>query len=76
MEIVNWGWVILVGLVMAINGVCMFVSPRAWFRLSGWLRAQGSFTEDRLATRWGVIHVRLTGAMILAIIAWVIYDML
>jgi len=73
---VDWCWAILIGLIMAINAVFMLFSPRAWFRLPGWLRAQGSFTEDRLATRWGVIHVRLTGAMILAAIAWVLYEML
>lgn len=77
MEIVNWCWAILVGLIMAINASFMLVSPQAWFRrLPGWLRGQGSFTEDRLATRWGVIHVRLTGAMILAAIAWVLYEIL
>ena len=76
-EIVNWCLAISVGLIMAINASFMLVSPHAWFRrLPGWLRAQGSFTEDRLATNWGVTHVRLTGAMILAAIAWVLYEML
>lgn len=71
MEIVVWCWVISVGLVMAINAVFMLVSPDAWFRLPGLLRAQGEFS-----TAWGAIHVRLTGAMILAAIAWVLYEML
>jgi hypothetical protein len=76
-EIVNWCLAISVGLIMAINAVFMLFSPHAWFRrLPGWLRAQGSFTEDRLATHWGVIHVRLTGAMILAAIVWVLYEIL
>jgi hypothetical protein len=66
---------ILVGVVMAINAAFMFVSPRAWFRLPAWLKAQGSLTEERYATGWGAVNIRLMGAVILAAIAWVLYDM-
>jgi hypothetical protein len=61
---------------MTINGAFMLVSPRAWFRLPGWLKRQGSLTEDKYARGWRAIQLRLTGAMILAAIAWVLYDML
>ena len=71
MQIVIWCWCIFIGLIMVINAVVMLVSPRAWLRLPGWLRAQGKF-----ATGWGGLHVRLTGALILASIAWVLYEML
>lgn len=67
---------ILVGVVMTINAAFMLASPRSWFRLPGWIRAQGSLIEDRYATGWGAVQVRLTGAVILAAIAWVVYDML
>jgi len=51
-------------------------SPRSWFRLPGWLRAQGSLIEDKYTSGWGAIQIRLTGALVLAAIAWVLYDML
>jgi hypothetical protein len=66
----------IVGLVMTINAIAMVVSPRAWFHLPAWLRAQGSLTEDRYSSGWGAIQIRLTGALILAAIAWIVYEML
>lgn len=67
---------ILVGLVMTINAAFMLASPRTWYRLPSWLRAQGSLTEDKYATGWGAIQIRLTGAFVLAAIAWVLYGVL
>ena len=58
---------------MAINGVFMLASPAAWSRLPGWLRAQGTLTEDG---RWRAVYVRVTGALILAGIGWVLYEFL
>jgi hypothetical protein len=75
-RIVGWSIAILVGLLMTINSAFMLASPRAWFRLPGWLRAQGSLAEDKYASGWGAIQIRVTGAIILAVIAWVLYDML
>lgn len=66
---------IVVGLVMTINATFMVASPRSWFRLPGWLRAQGSLIEDKYASGWGAIQIRITGGLILAAIAWVLYDM-
>lgn len=66
---------IVVGVLMTINSAFMLVSPRRWFRLPGWLRAQGSLSEDKYASGWGAIQVRVTGAVILIAIAWVLYDM-
>jgi hypothetical protein len=66
---------VIVGLVMAINAAFMVASPRSWFRLPSWIRAQGSLVEDKYASGWGAVQVRLTGALILAAIAWVLYDM-
>jgi hypothetical protein len=53
----------------------MLASPRSWFRLPTSLRAQGSLIEDKYANGWGAIQIRMTGALILAAIAWVLYDM-
>lgn len=67
---------VIVGVVMTINAAFMLASPRSWFRLPAWLKAQGSLVEDKYASGWGAVQVRLTGALILAAIAWVLYDML
>jgi len=60
---------------MAINAVFMLVSPRAWFRLPGWVAARGSLTKERYAARWGAVQIRITGAVMIGTILWVIYDM-
>jgi hypothetical protein len=67
---------IVVGLIMTINAVFMLASPQSWFRLPDWLRAQGSLIEGKYASGLGAIQIRVTGALILAAIAWVLYDML
>jgi len=67
---------IAVGVFMTINAAFMLASPRTWFRLPGWLRAQGSLTEDKYSSGWGAIQIRVTGALILTAIAWVLSDML
>lgn len=67
---------IAVGLIMTINAAFMLASPRSWFRLPDWLRAQGSLIEDKYVGGWGAIQIRLTGALVLAAIAWVLCDML
>ena len=67
---------IIVEVVMTINAAFMLASPHAWFRLPGWLKAQGSLIENKHVSGWGAIQVRLTGALVLAAIAWVLYDML
>ena len=66
---------ILVGVIMTLNAAFMLASPRSWFRLPTWLKAQGSLIEGKYASGWGAIQIRLTGALILAAIAWVLYDM-
>ena len=67
---------VVVGVVMTINAAVMLVSPRRWFRLPSWLRAQGSLIEDKYSSRLGAVQIRLTGGLILAAIAWVLFDML
>jgi hypothetical protein len=74
--ILGWGIVVVVGAVMFMNALFMLASPRAWFRLPGWIRAQGTLTEQKYASGWGSVTVRLTGAVMLAVIGWVLYDSL
>jgi hypothetical protein len=67
---------VVVGLIVTINAAVMLASPRSWFRLPGWLTAQGSLTENKYSNGWGAVQVRVTGGLALIAIAWVLYDML
>jgi len=68
--------VAFVVIVMAINALFMLISPRAWFRLPGWLRAQGTVTEERYSVGWGAVQLRIAGGLILGSICWVAYQLL
>ena len=59
---------------MLINALFMASSPRAWFRLPRWLRAQGPLTEEKYTSGWGAIQVRIAGAALIGILAWAIRD--
>ena len=67
---------IVVAAIMAINGAFMLVSPRAWYRLPSWLRAQGTLSEAEYGSGWGAVQLRIVGAAILAAIAWAVYSLL
>jgi hypothetical protein len=58
---------------MPMNGAFMVASPRAWFRPPTWLRAEAPFTEEKYTRGWGAVHLRLTGALILAATTCVFY---
>jgi hypothetical protein len=73
---VGWVSLVVLGVVLTINGIFMLISPRAWFRLPEWIRAQGSLTESKYASGWGAIAVRMVGAAWLAGIGWVLYSLI
>jgi hypothetical protein len=59
------GWVVVVVLFVwtVINGFYMVVSPRAWFRLRGWLGLHGTLSKEEYAEGWGALQVRYHPAM-------------
>jgi hypothetical protein len=67
---------ITVGVLMVVNAGFMLASPRAWFQLPGWIRAQGSLTEEKYGGGWGAAQIRITGAVMLAAVVWVLYELL
>jgi len=71
--ILGWSLLAALGAVLFVNALFMLASPRAWFRLPHWIRAQGSLTEQKYANGWGGIQIRSAGAILLAFIAWVVY---
>jgi hypothetical protein len=72
------GWILVFFVLMFcfVNGLFMLISPRAWFRLPWWIRAEGSLTEQKYGRGWGAIEVRLTGAITVAAIVWLAYEIL
>lgn len=74
--ILGWSLIVFLGAVLFVNALFMLVSPKAWFRLTSWIRAQGSLTEEKCASGWGAIQVRSAGAILLGFIAWILYHSL
>jgi len=67
---------VVVVVAVTINAAFMLISPQAWFRLPGWIRANGTLTEKRYGNGWGAVQLRLLGAIMLAAIAWVAHHAL
>jgi len=67
-----WLMVGLATIHIAVNALFMLVSPKAWFQLPNWIRIQG-FRFGAKDEGSG-IQLRVTGALILAFIAWVLYE--
>jgi len=72
------GWMIFALTVsaIAVNALFMLISPRHWFALPDWIRAQGTLTKKDFGTGGGAIQVRTAGGLALGIIIWVLYDAL
>jgi hypothetical protein len=76
MQVLGLSIVAIVGAVIAVNAFFMLLSPKAWFRLPSWILAKGTLTEKRFARGWGAVEIRLTGAITLGVIGWVLYHSL
>lgn len=72
------GWVIfgVVILMATLNALYMLFSPQAWFRLSPWIRATGTLKAKNYSTAGYAIELRFVGAVLLAIIGWILFDLL
>jgi hypothetical protein len=67
-----WLMVGLATIHISLNALFMLVSPRAWFRLPNWIRVQGFRFGAR--DEGSEIQLRVTGALILAFVAWVLSE--
>ncbi len=70
------GWIVFAVVIffLVVNAAFMLVSPQAWFRLPGWLRTQGALTEAKFGKGWGALQLRITGALMLGALGWVLYQ--
>lgn len=74
MRIVGLIFASLLAVFVGINAIYMLVSPRAWYRLPVWLRANGSLPESKYSTGDGAFTLRTLGLIFFVLIAWMIYD--
>jgi len=56
-----WAFAIVTLLMVAINAMFMLFSPRLWFRLPGWIRANGRFTMRSTVSGVGAGQIRILG---------------
>lgn len=70
----SWLLFAALSIMLTINGVYMLFAPRAWLRLPDWFTSAGRSFRERYSGEKGLIGVRVTGAVLLAGIAWVVYD--
>ena len=65
----------LLGALFLLNGLLMAVSPRAWFRLPRWIGVHGRLHEEKSSSVPAAnLHVRILGVGLVAIVIWVVYD--
>ena len=67
---------VYVVLTVSVNGLCMLISPQAWNRLPGWIRASGGLMKLQYVNGWGAIQVRLVGACFIGAVlglVWVVF---
>ena len=76
MQVLGLCIAVVVAAVITVNASFMLVSPKAWFRLPSWILAKGTLSEKRYAQGWGAIEIRLTGALMLGVIVWVLHHAL
>jgi hypothetical protein len=74
MHILGWCIVAAVGALITINAAFMLVSPEAWFRLPTWISAKGTLAGKKYMKGSGALEIRITGALILGVTGWVLYD--
>ncbi len=68
----GWVFAILTLTMMAINAFLMLFSPRLWFRLPSWVRANARFTTERHSVGLGAVQVRILGGVVLALLIIII----
>jgi hypothetical protein len=76
MLILGWIALFVLGAILTVNATVMLISPRVWFKLPTWIRAQGTLSERKNSQGFGALEIRILGALMLAAITWVVYDFL
>jgi hypothetical protein len=68
----GWTFAILTLLMMTINAAFMLFSPRLWFRLPSWIRANARFTHEKHTSGLGGAQVRILGGVVLLVLAVIV----
>jgi hypothetical protein len=68
----GWAFAILTLVMMGVNGMFMLFSPRLWFQLPGWIRANARFTTEKHNAGLGAVQVRILGGVVLLVLAVIV----
>ena len=68
----GWAFAVLTLTMMAINAILMLFSPRLWFRLPSWIRANARFTTAEHSAGSGAVQVRILGGVVLLVLAIIV----
>jgi|HubBroStandDraft_6_1064221.scaffolds.fasta_scaffold696752_2 hypothetical protein len=59
-------------LTILTSSLYMLISPRAWFDLPSWIGLHGAVRRKMLKDRWGVMQIRMMGAIFLVGIGYMV----
>jgi hypothetical protein len=62
-DLLAWALGFLALAMMSVNAIFMLISPRLWFQLPSWIRANGRFTKERNSSGPGALAVRILGGL-------------
>ena len=71
-HLLGWAFAILTLVMMSVNAFFMLFSPRLWFRLPGWIRANARFTNEKHGSGLGAVQIRLLGGVALVVLAVIV----
>jgi hypothetical protein len=71
----GWAFAVITLTMMAINAMFMLFSPRLWFRLPSWIRANARFTTEKHSGGLGAVQVRILGGVVLLVLAVIVSAM-
>jgi len=70
-----WVAFVVTAAIILINAFYMVISPKAWFALPRWLGLRGVMTPERYGNRWGALQVRVLGAIVIVVAAWIAIEL-
>jgi len=71
-RVIGWALACALLLLLIANGAVMVLSPRRWFELPIWIASvRGRLTPAKYSQGLGGFQVRMLGAALLGVVAWV-----
>jgi hypothetical protein len=67
-HLLGWTFAIFTLLMMGINATFMLFSPRLWFRLPNWIRANARFASEKDGAALAAVQIRILGGVVLIVL--------